>query len=328
MKGLLLACLSLAALAVATPIAKRQGVTPALLDQFDLYAQWAAAASCNSEKPPGAPVTCAENTCPTPESHGATVVASFAGAVLDTRGFVAVDPVDNLIVVSFRGSTSIRNWIGNLIFVQSPCDLVSGCLVHTGFMASWLEVADETLAAVTAARTANPTYNIRVTGYSLGGAVGTLAAAFLREAGFAADLYTYGSPRVGNEDFVEFVTNQAGSEYRITHQDDPVPRLPPIVANYRHVSPEYWVDPGADDIVTVDEVEVCPGFANTDCNGGTTGFDVDDHSWYFGPISACSPDGVPFRTRANANDMSDAELEAQLNEWVKLDKELAKQLNK
>lgn len=27
------------------------------------------------------------------------------------RGFVAVDPVDKLIVISFRGSTSIRNWI-------------------------------------------------------------------------------------------------------------------------------------------------------------------------------------------------------------------------
>ncbi len=27
------------------------------------------------------------------------------------RGFVGVDPVDKLIVVSFRGSNSIRNWI-------------------------------------------------------------------------------------------------------------------------------------------------------------------------------------------------------------------------
>lgn len=189
-------------------------------------------------------------------------------------------------------------------------------------------MADEVLAAVGAAKAANPTYSIRVTGFSLGGAVGTLAVAFLREAGFAADLYTYGSPRVGNTAFVDFVTRQAGAEYRITHDDDPVPRLPPMIANYRHVSPEYWIDPGADTVVTVDEVQYCPGYANTDCNAGTDGLDVGDHGWYFGSLSACAPSGTPFRERANANEMSDDELEAQLNEWVRLDKELAKELNK
>jgi hypothetical protein len=34
-----------------------------------------------------------------------------SGLVADTRGIVGVDPVDKQIVVSFRGSTSVRNWI-------------------------------------------------------------------------------------------------------------------------------------------------------------------------------------------------------------------------
>jgi hypothetical protein len=36
---------------------------------------------------------------------------SISGAIWDTRGIVAVDPVDKRIVVSFRGSSSVRNWI-------------------------------------------------------------------------------------------------------------------------------------------------------------------------------------------------------------------------
>jgi hypothetical protein len=35
----------------------------------------------------------------------------ISGAIWDTRGIVAVDPVDKQIVVSFRGSASVRNWI-------------------------------------------------------------------------------------------------------------------------------------------------------------------------------------------------------------------------
>ncbi len=82
------------------------------------------------------------------------------------------------------------------------------------------------------------------TGHSLGGAVATLAAAYLRAAGNAVDLYTYGSPRVGNDAFANFVSAQAGLEIRVTHLDDPVPRLPPLLFSYRHTSPEYWLYDG------------------------------------------------------------------------------------
>lgn len=104
-------------------------VTPQQLNSFKLYAQWSAAAGCNSEKPAGQPVTCKLDQCSMFDSHNATVVASFmyvslqpkasmivadqsnSGTVLDTRGFVGIDPVDKQIVVSFRGSASVRNWI-------------------------------------------------------------------------------------------------------------------------------------------------------------------------------------------------------------------------
>jgi hypothetical protein len=204
----------------------------------------------------------------------------------------------------------------SFIFVQVPSDLCLGCLVHTGFYASWGEVSKEVLAGVRAAKAANPTYKVVVTGHSLGGAVATLAAAYIRKAGFAADLYTFGSPRVGNILFARYITQQTGSEYRITHTDDPVPRLPPIILNYAHVSAEYWIDPGTDDVVSLNEVKYCEGYANVKCNGGTKGLNMESHGWYFQQLEGCkSGEGTPFK----APQITDEELAAKLNAYVDLD---------
>jgi hypothetical protein len=47
------------------------------LNSFELYAQWSAAAMCNSEKAAGETVTCNLDQCSMFASHNATVVASF-----------------------------------------------------------------------------------------------------------------------------------------------------------------------------------------------------------------------------------------------------------
>lgn len=212
----------------------------------------------------------------------------------------------------------------SFIFVQVPSDLCFGCLVHTGFYASWAEVSERVMAGVRAAVAANPSYQIVVTGHSLGGAVATLAAAYIRKAGIAADLYTYGSPRVGNLLFADYVTKQAGAEYRITHTDDPVPRLPPIVLNYAHVSPEYWIDPGSDDVVSLDEVDYCPGYANIKCNGHTLGLNMESHGWYFQQLEGCKTgEGTPFK-RA---EITDEELAAKLNAYVEMDMKASADIN-
>lgn len=329
MKGFLLVCLSLTALTLGAPTPRSQdAVTAQELSTLRLFAQWSAAAGCNSQKSPGQPVTCKDNGCSMFNSHNTTVAASFIGIVLDTRGFIGIDPVDQLIVVSFRGSISVRNWIADFLFAQVPCDLADDCQVHAGFLASWAEVSSAVLAGVRAAAAAHPSYRVAVTGHSLGGAVGTLAAAYLRRAGHAADLYTYGSPRVGNAALAAMVTTGGGGkEYRVTHTDDPVPRLPPIVLGYRHTSPEYWLDAGgaSNPAVTPADVRYCAGYCNVGCNGGTLGLDVAAHLWYFQSMTGCASGKMPFRRGAEA-EISDAELEAKLNKYVELDKQAAAEL--
>lgn len=161
--------------------------------------------------------------------------------------------------------------------------------MHSGFWDAWLNTKVAVLAGVAAALTAYPSYKVVVTGHSLGAAVGTLAAAELRTKGTSSDLYNYGSPRVGNDVFADFVRNQAGVNVRVTHTDDPVPNLPPIWLLYRHISPEYWIQEG-DVNVTANDIEVLYGIENTDGNAGQSDFNTTAHQWYLGHITACEGD--------------------------------------
>lgn len=235
------------------------------------------------------------------------------------------------------------------------CDLVAGCRVHAGFAMAHSETWDAVLALLGQATAAYPTYKIIFTGHSLGGAVATLSAANARAEGYAIDLYTYGSPRVGNEAFASFVTAQAGSEYRVTHTADPIARLPPLFLGYSHVSPEYWLSTGNSTTTeyTTADVVVCEGTTNLDCNGATSGFDMVAHSHYFRLIDGCKGsivwkrDNLLERTAAIAAaeedavlevtpdmattvplEISDAELIARLNEYVQLDIEFVESLKK
>ena len=54
-------------------------VTSDELDDFEFYAQYAAAAYCNSAVAAGTPITCggASGECPTLETDGVTAVSSF-----------------------------------------------------------------------------------------------------------------------------------------------------------------------------------------------------------------------------------------------------------
>ncbi|PTB69470.1 alpha/beta-hydrolase [Trichoderma citrinoviride] len=304
--------LSLAAVVAGSPVstltARQDGesftATQADLTNFEFFVQYAGAAYCNTETPAGQPVACANNTCP---AVAATVINSFEGSETGIGGFVAVDPAHQQIILAVRGSKNIRNFIADIEFAFEDCDFAPGCEVHDGFQKAWNEIADAATAAVTQAAAANPAFGIVATGHSLGGAVATLAATVLRTQGFPVDVYTYGSPRVGNDVYANFVTSQPGGEFRVTHVDDPVPRLPPLLLEYRHVSPEFWLSTGDGDTVsyTVADIEVCTGIDNADCNASTDGVDLTAHSFYFEKVSACAPSGLQFKRDDNSTASDD-----------------------
>ncbi|OAA47808.1 lipase [Metarhizium rileyi] len=138
------------------------------------------------------------------------------------------------------------------------------CQLHSGFYEAFKGLKDKMLETVKEQKAAHPDFEVVVTGYSLGAALATLGAAYLRKAGFVADMYTYGSPRVGDAKFAEFVSNQRkGKNFRITNANDPVANIPWQDAGFGHVSPEYWFPQG----LAAKEMQVCSGTDNLQCSG-------------------------------------------------------------
>jgi hypothetical protein len=103
---------------------------------------------------------------------------------------------------------------------------------------------------------------------------------------------TFGSPRVGNPALATYITNQnLGANYRVTHLNDPVPHLPPESFGFRHTSPEYYITSPNNATVTANDITVCNGISNSDCNGSWSLLDTDvkAHGWYFNGITGCYP---------------------------------------
>ena len=93
-----------------------------------------------------------------------------------------------------------------------------------------------------------PSYNVYVTGHSLGAALATLTAADLSNYGIKnVQLYNYGSPRVGNTAFANFYPSLVKTVIRVTHHKDIVPHVP-MHERYTHIQGEYYE---ADDSINV-----------------------------------------------------------------------------
>lgn len=64
----------------------------------------------------------------------------------------------------------------------------------------------------------HPDAKIVVTGHSLGAAMATLGAAEIKlKYGRVDEFYSFGSPRVGNQNFAQWWNSNFESAYRITH---------------------------------------------------------------------------------------------------------------
>lgn len=266
-----------------------------LFATFQLISQYAAAAYCpDNNDSPDTPLTCPTSNCPLVESATATTLSEFEDtAKFDDTGYIAIDPTNHLIVLAIRGSVSKANWHADWDMLRVDIDWCPDCRIHRGFRNSWHEVSHAVTENMRKAVDTHPDYRIVVTGHSLGGAVATIAAAELRrlDARFAArtELYTFGSPRVANAEAARWLSDQSHFSWRVTNENDLVPRLPPRVLGYHHMEPEYWIarngsDPTADDVVWS---------AREDSSWGNEGMvfpSREAHHRYFGAISACSPD--------------------------------------
>ncbi|KLU82466.1 hypothetical protein MAPG_01538 [Magnaporthiopsis poae ATCC 64411] len=268
------------------------------LDSFKYMVQFAAAAYCNNRQSQvGSKVTCANDACVQVERND---VINFAHVDTDINanmdGAVYVDRTNRMIVLAFMGSKSPTSYLLELDFtVASIPDLCQECKVSYGLNMVWVQTQKSIVNAINSARQQFPGFRIVAAGHSGGGGLVSIATSYLRaKYGIAMDLYTFGSPRVGNEVWAQFVTDQApamGNNYRVTHHNDPIVAIPPAwIDHMSHISPEYWLrrKEASTPDYPLSELVICRGVRTKDCRAskGTT-LSTKAHSYYFQRVSGC-----------------------------------------
>lgn len=155
----------------------------------------------------------------------------------DTQAFIAAN--DEIIVLSFRGTTSMRDWRTdlNIKLVFSKVGRI-----HRGFNEALDYIWQELRQALIDFR--DKEQSIWITGHSLGGALATLAVDRLTEESIEIKgLYTFGQPKVGDKVFARNFDNKMKKlSFRFVHDEDIVPKVPTLFQGYHHIGTECYFD--------------------------------------------------------------------------------------
>lgn len=128
--------------------------------------------------------------------------------------------------IVFRGTDLLVDWGSNIDIATKSTG--SG-LVHSGFYKAMNSTKDQVRAFVLDAQKQGVVH-FHCIGHSLGGAIATLCADWLKSAfNISSYVYTFGAPRPGLEGFAKKFTKNIGEQriYRVFHTGDVVPYIAP-----------------------------------------------------------------------------------------------------
>jgi hypothetical protein len=160
-------------------------------------------------------------------------------------GWFCLDKPNQRLIVAFRGTQFIHDWLDDFDFIPAPYAPVPGRgTVHEGFQIVYLAVRDNLIALLN--KYSAGYRELLITGHSLGGALCPLATLDLLNLNqnLSPVVYTWAEPRVGHDDFVTFFNTHVNICYRIVNVWDVVPHLPPDIAGYEHEGNQVTIDSG------------------------------------------------------------------------------------
>ena len=149
---------------------------------------------------------------------GMSIVSTFDGN--GTQAILVSN--DKFLVLAFRGTekTSIKDIRTGAKAKIAQCE--TGGKIHMGFKEAYEAVALDIQEKINEDQFSDKP--LFITGHSLGGALATIAAKKLSHKGGIAACYTFGSPRVGDD---EWIAGMKTSVYRVVNAADCVTMMPP-----------------------------------------------------------------------------------------------------
>jgi hypothetical protein len=218
-----------------------------------------------------------------------TRVTYLYNATSNVTGVVSWSPSTHEVVVAFRGTMGVEEWLDDFDFAMVPAAQslaanasCAGCQLSKGFSVDTYDsIRGQLSAAVRSTLAAGA--RVVVLGHSLGAAIAEVATFDLLAQGFpVAAHYSFGTPRVGNAAWAAAWTAAAdaagAAHYRIVHNLDLVPRLPPnVVFGFVHPPREVFYNENQS------AYKLCGDAANGEdpaCSDGDLTFKLSDHDVY------------------------------------------------
>ena len=158
--------------------------------------------------------------------------------------YTAYNPTENLIWMVFRRTINVENMIEDVDIFLIDYEECDGCLVHSGFYGAYLNVRDGVMGSFRRLREKYPSAKTAVIGHSLGAAMSTFGFVDAAKISKIDYFYTFGSPRVGNQNVADYINSLPTTigRARITHHEDATPHLPFNFMGYFHVGHEIFYD--------------------------------------------------------------------------------------
>ncbi|KAF8887340.1 Alpha/Beta hydrolase protein [Infundibulicybe gibba] len=279
--GTLLAVLASALLAqAAPPLTTQRGIsilTPTQVARFKPYSFYAGAAYCKPSKTKiwKCGPDCDFNSRFKP-------VASGGDGALVQYWYVGYDPALKTVIVAYQVTTATIRQLGHVLhlslgqffgFRHSKGDIPfltnailrldeldkslfpeisSAMKIHDGFGEA--QERHSVLAAVKTAFNEYSTKKVTLVGHSLGGAIALISSVYLKlylPVGTIVNTVTYSMPRVGNQEFADYVDANLNLT-RINNKRDPIPITPGRLFGFRHPKGERYIQSSGSWVV-------CPG---------------------------------------------------------------------
>ncbi|KAJ9065373.1 hypothetical protein DSO57_1020226 [Entomophthora muscae] len=175
------------------------------------------------------------------------------------QAVILVDRRRSQIVLVFRGSVYLENWIQDSKTNMVSVLYAQNTKIHQGFKEAIDALMPLVIEPFKYTLTKYPNYQTVITGHSLGAALATLAASELFRNNILPwermSLFTYGEPRSGNLAFARWINSQHTTITRVVNENDVVPHMDVAKDGYVHHSTEVYIHNGRATNCSTYEVE-------------------------------------------------------------------------